>query len=1019
MSKTPVIGNGTQLVPQALISNPDLRFLPLAYLEKVPVTHDWSRLENQHSWSDLARLLTVLTSTDDLSSQLLKVSTNICTNLKDHRASLRKYGKTDLTKVVPKKFDRVLTKFGGIGICLGKDQGSILAMDHDGSVCDLLLEKWRTEQIVFDPEMGQEQVLPETLTFTSGKQGRYQSLFYVPEEYKNKITSKTFVIYQEVSGVSQFETDEYGKEYTAELDFRWSGHQSVIYGIHPQTKQQYQFLNPESPIAVAPNWLLDKLVLVTKKSAKNSQSSSQFLVTKKSIEDHQKSLSNLYEVLQQYKAESLSWQEWRDVLLAVDHESRFTTEKHEEGRDTVYAWSSLSSKHTDEGFYQVWNHIKDTDPDPLTGATICQRLRSIPGNESFMRSVVSTNEIKVSLVDQKDTLSVYFREKYGDKINFLSLSFDDKVKLINSSLWNVTSYKLEACNPWHLRVDKGISLEVFVTRYLFVSDLVVWNGLFYVYQELNATWTQISASYIEKITLQFLKGIYEVIASKNTKEGEADRDFIRYPYATAKIFRSYQDFLLVDMFSKEQHKGRKYLGFTNGIFDFEMNTFRPFSETFSNSNHAKYLYCQIGFDFEYKPVNFEDLSPVFKEFVVSAYGDHTFTLIQNFIAECLDSEYSEGYFLHIFGQSTSGKGTLIRLIQSLFPKQLFNDLNKLSELKTKEDVHQCCAGRRLITLADTQVDTSKSLADLEVFYKLVRNEAVSARALYSKESYQQKWHLIFILASIDNALDSNSSLGWDKRVLSLPIKDDATRVDLSGLDEKLDILLSQDKQNIICWSLQCSRKVDRDVFFSQWKNSDYSANVKKESQDSGNSVASFINRCCKPSDEPIYTNQDKLYEYYSVFCKKQNLSSKGKNHFVKELKLLLPAYHKARIAPKKTQRPDLSREERMRKQPAFFCNIVLIEDIFLINQDRPSEIDMNSLQFNPECDGIDLFTEAAHTTSKIITKDGLKKFYFPCDDYYALQQPSVYSQKNFANLPSRNGHKPISEIVSVSASDVL
>jgi hypothetical protein len=115
----------------------------------------------------------------------------------------------------------------GIGLRLGKPSGYIVAIDFDGkSAIDL----------------GQELFgeIPVTVTWTSGSPGRYQALFVVPEQYRERVKNKTV------------KTGVIGDDGKAEqLEFRYTGNQSVLPpSPHPITDGYKWINNPiDTPVA--------------------------------------------------------------------------------------------------------------------------------------------------------------------------------------------------------------------------------------------------------------------------------------------------------------------------------------------------------------------------------------------------------------------------------------------------------------------------------------------------------------------------------------------------------------------------------------------------------------------------------------------------------------------------------------------------------------------------------------------------------------------------------------------------
>ncbi|MDV2993206.1 MAG: hypothetical protein N4J56_002860 [Chroococcidiopsis sp. SAG 2025] len=129
-----------------------------------------------------------------------------------------------------------------IGLLCGTPSGGLLLVDFDGESCNEYFPK------LFDvPVSG----LPDTVTVTSGRPGRCQRVYRVPQEYWSSIKSKDFK-----TGVK----GDDGKD--EQIELRWDGRQSVVAGAHPKTGS-YKWLpgksHREVAVAEAPIYLIDKM----------------------------------------------------------------------------------------------------------------------------------------------------------------------------------------------------------------------------------------------------------------------------------------------------------------------------------------------------------------------------------------------------------------------------------------------------------------------------------------------------------------------------------------------------------------------------------------------------------------------------------------------------------------------------------------------------------------------------------------------------------------------------------------
>jgi hypothetical protein len=130
-----------------------------------------------------------------------------------------------------------------IGVIAGPPSGGLLFLDHDGISATEQLEK-----LGIPPRS-----LPKTAICTSGRDGRFQVLFTIPQRYWHTLRNRRV-----------FDTGKVDADGKAEnLDLRWNRHQSVVIGAHPITGA-YRWIKGRSPaqagIAEAPEALIALLL---------------------------------------------------------------------------------------------------------------------------------------------------------------------------------------------------------------------------------------------------------------------------------------------------------------------------------------------------------------------------------------------------------------------------------------------------------------------------------------------------------------------------------------------------------------------------------------------------------------------------------------------------------------------------------------------------------------------------------------------------------------------------------------
>ncbi len=130
-----------------------------------------------------------------------------------------------------------------IGVIAGPVSGGLLFLDHDG-----ISATQKLTELGIPPR-----TLPKTAMCTSGRDGRLQALFTIPEQYWPHLRNRRV-----------FDTGQVDADGKAEnLDLRWNRHQSVVIGAHPITGH-YRWIKGRSPseagIAEAPEALIELLL---------------------------------------------------------------------------------------------------------------------------------------------------------------------------------------------------------------------------------------------------------------------------------------------------------------------------------------------------------------------------------------------------------------------------------------------------------------------------------------------------------------------------------------------------------------------------------------------------------------------------------------------------------------------------------------------------------------------------------------------------------------------------------------
>ena len=213
-----------------------------------------------------------------------------------------------------------------IGVCCGVPSGGLLFLDHDGKSASTLLSDWNLPL----------SSLPRSWVVKSGRDGRMQIIYRVPEQYWDGIATRKYK-----TGV----IDDDGKAEQVEL--RWNGCQSVVAGAHPQTTGYY-WVPGHGPgdreIAEAPAGLIERML-------KPQPAPAPLIEYKPSAaaDDAARARSYLAALA---PARADDYDDWLDTGMAL----------HSVGDESLLAdweqWSGQSAKHKPSDCQRKWRSFK-------------------------------------------------------------------------------------------------------------------------------------------------------------------------------------------------------------------------------------------------------------------------------------------------------------------------------------------------------------------------------------------------------------------------------------------------------------------------------------------------------------------------------------------------------------------------------------------------------------------------------------------------------------------------------------
>ena len=271
-----------------------------------------------------------------------------------------------------KKLPRGLIK--AVGLALGPASGGLLAVDFD---CEGYEEQFR---LIYGKPLT---ALPKSVSWASGKPGRRQVAYLVPQHYWDQLRNK--------------------KEWKNQnrktcLELRWDRHQSVFLGDHPETNG-YSWCPGCSPrdveLAEAPEWLLLPLLIHQQASLPLSR-----------ISTPDKKCSRA-RCLLKYVSPRDDYHGWLNVGMALHSEDISLL-------DDWIDWSRRTNEFDEKECVDKWSSFKNS------GVTL--------GTLYYMAKEDSGDQVDLGclqVLDQSASKSGYGHLKWGQTIARMLLAIED------------------------------------------------------------------------------------------------------------------------------------------------------------------------------------------------------------------------------------------------------------------------------------------------------------------------------------------------------------------------------------------------------------------------------------------------------------------------------------------------------------------------------------------------------------------------------------------------------------------
>jgi energy-coupling factor transporter ATP-binding protein EcfA2 len=314
-----------------------------------------------------------------------------------------------------------------VGVLAGPPSGGLLFVDHDGLGASQVLESIGTS--LSD--------LPKSWAVTSGRDGRLQIIYQVPEPFWDRI--KTTKLKSNVKG--------------EQLELRWTGCQSVVIGKHPITGGYHWLKNrspQDLPLAEAPSVLLQQM--------QRPIETPPLLAAANPADDAERARGYLANIP---SALADDYDEWVKVGMAL----------HSVGDDSLLAdwcqWSAASSKFKLRECEQKWATFKSDSGG--VGLGTLYHLAGGPSSKTAVRALNSTLGYDVTQANGKPQkyesgeLLTHYRVSLGDRLRFNI--YKQTVEIDGRPITDLEHYYLQL-GQQNIKVSKELAADglVFVAK---------------------------------------------------------------------------------------------------------------------------------------------------------------------------------------------------------------------------------------------------------------------------------------------------------------------------------------------------------------------------------------------------------------------------------------------------------------------------------------------------------------------------------------------------------------------------
>jgi len=295
--------------------------------------------------------------------------------------------------------------------------------------------------------------------------------------------------------------------------------------------------------------------------------------------------------------------------------------------------------------------------------------------------------------------------------------------------------------------------------------------------------------------------------------------------------------------------------------------------------------------------------PTMRRFIASSFGEEWESIIQVVLRYMVDPGFKCSRIVMILGASGSGKGTMERLIEKLFPSSVVSVITSgFADINHPDKIRQFVSGKRLLAFPDLQ----GRQVGVGTLYALTDGGKLTGRTLHESDAEDaEPFSGRVVICSTQPPSMDDAGNGMTRRMLVLPTSRPAGMKPDLDLDEKLKSELGQ----IVSWALRASRQEVKRLLAGGDVNG-LLRDAATAAEIDMDAVRSFANACLVPRPSNHLPNETELFKSFQAFCTEQNHRPTSQKTFVSRLAMALPHL--------RADRRSVAGSNSTRKAPACF-----------------------------------------------------------------------------------------------------